>query len=71
MHYLSCSTWVIMNKETRRLSKIPEQVRHELAPLYLHRAAIVTKKNDTEKIEKLTDETAERIQSGFAVSNRI
>ena len=60
-----------MNRETRRLSKIPEQVRHELEPFYLQRAAIVTEKNDSEKIEKLTDETAERIQGGLAVSNRI
>ncbi|PON95736.1 Acyl-ACP thioesterase [Trema orientale] len=60
------STWVIMNRETRKLSKIPEQVRHEVAPFYLHRAAIAKEKNDSKKIDKLTDETAERIRTGLA-----
>jgi hypothetical protein len=57
-----------MNQETRRLSKIPEQVREEVVPFYLHRLAIATEKNDHEKIDKLTDKTAERIRSGLAVS---
>lgn len=57
-----------MNKETRRLSKIPDQVREELTPFYLNRIAIPTDQNDVEKIDKLTDETAERIRSGLAVS---
>ncbi|XP_024174413.1 palmitoyl-acyl carrier protein thioesterase, chloroplastic [Rosa chinensis] len=60
------STWVIMNRETRRLSKIPEQVRQEVAPFYLNRAAIATEKIDSEKIDKLTDGTAGRIRSGLA-----
>uniref|UniRef100_A0A5B7CCD1 Acyl-[acyl-carrier-protein] hydrolase n=1 Tax=Davidia involucrata TaxID=16924 RepID=A0A5B7CCD1_DAVIN len=60
------STWVIMNRETRRLSKIPDEVRKEVQPFYLDRAAIPTADTDIEKIEKLTDETAERIRSGLA-----
>jgi len=60
------STWVIMNQETRRLSKIPEQVREEVIPFYLNRLAIAPEKNDNEKIDKLTDKTAERIRSGLA-----
>ncbi|KAK9926604.1 hypothetical protein M0R45_023824 [Rubus argutus] len=60
------STWVIMNRETRRLSKIPEQVRQEVSPFYLNRAAIATENNDSEKIDKLTDGTAGRIRSGLA-----
>ncbi|KAF5730966.1 Palmitoyl-acyl carrier protein thioesterase isoform 1 [Tripterygium wilfordii] len=60
------STWVIMNRETRRLCKIPEQVRQEVLPFYLNRAAISTENNDLEKIDKLTDDTAERIRSGLA-----
>ncbi|XP_050377628.1 palmitoyl-acyl carrier protein thioesterase, chloroplastic-like [Argentina anserina] len=60
------STWVIMNRETRRLSKIPDQVRQEVAPFYLNRAAIATEKIDKEKIDKLTDGTAGRIRSGLA-----
>ncbi|KAI3844155.1 hypothetical protein MKW92_032049 [Papaver armeniacum] len=34
------STWVVMNRETRRLSKMPEQVRQEVKPFYLNRAAM-------------------------------
>ncbi|CAK9327242.1 unnamed protein product [Citrullus colocynthis] len=60
------STWVIMNKETRRLSKIPYQVREELIPFYLNRIAIPSYENDIDKIDKLTDETAERVRSGLA-----
>ncbi|KAF3438730.1 hypothetical protein FNV43_RR21494 [Rhamnella rubrinervis] len=60
------STWVIMNNETRRLSKIPEQVRQEVMPFYLNRYAIAKDKNDIEKIDKLTDETVHRIKSGLA-----
>ncbi|XP_059664056.1 palmitoyl-acyl carrier protein thioesterase, chloroplastic-like [Cornus florida] len=60
------STWVIMNRETRRLSKIPDEVKKEVQPFYLNRVAIATADADNEKIEKLNDETAERIRSGLA-----
>ncbi|KAI3455063.1 hypothetical protein Pfo_011726 [Paulownia fortunei] len=60
------STWVIMNRETRRLSKIPDEVKNEVQPFYLNRAAIARENTDSEKIEKLTDETAERIRTGLA-----
>ncbi|KAL4566697.1 hypothetical protein LXL04_030819 [Taraxacum kok-saghyz] len=62
------STWVIMNRETRRLSKIPDEVRNEVTPFYLNRDAIATENIDHEKIEKLTDETAARIRHGLAPS---
>ncbi|XP_068665037.1 palmitoyl-acyl carrier protein thioesterase, chloroplastic-like [Aristolochia californica] len=57
------STWVTMNRETRRLCKIPEQVKEELEPFYLDRKMIVDTNN---KIDKLNDETAENIKSGLA-----
>jgi fatty acyl-ACP thioesterase B len=57
-----------MNQETRRLSKIPEPVRQEVLPFYLNRVAVAAEKNDSERIDKLTDATAERIRSGLAVS---
>ncbi|KAL0355071.1 UNVERIFIED_CONTAM: Palmitoyl-acyl carrier protein thioesterase, chloroplastic [Sesamum radiatum] len=60
------STWVIMNRETRRLSKIPDEVKNEVQPFYLNRAAIATENTDCEKIEKLTDETARIIRTGLA-----
>lgn len=60
------STWVCMNRETRRLSKIPEQVREEVIPFYSNKIAIAEEENDVEKIDKLTNENAERIRSGLA-----
>ncbi|KAK7411006.1 hypothetical protein VNO78_02326 [Psophocarpus tetragonolobus] len=60
------STWVIMNRQTRRLSKIPEEVKQELVPFYLNRLAVPTEEVDCEKIDKLTDDTAQRIRSGLA-----
>lgn len=63
-----CSTWVIMNRETRRLSKIPDEVREEVQPFYLNRAAIPVEDSDSAKIEKLNDQTAHRIRTGLAVS---
>lgn len=57
-----------MNRETRRLSKIPDEVRKEVQPFYLNRAAIATENSDGDKIEKLTDQTAHRIRNGLAVS---
>lgn len=63
-----CSTWVIMNRETRKLCKIPEEVRQEVLPFYLNKSSISIEQTDSEKIHKLTDDTAERIRSGLAVS---
>ncbi|KAI3975930.1 hypothetical protein MKX01_016613 [Papaver californicum] len=60
------STWVIMNRETRRLSKMPEQVRQEVKPFYLNRAAIGEAVDDSTKIDKLSNDTAESIRSGLA-----
>ncbi|KAM7253754.1 hypothetical protein ACFE04_028506 [Oxalis oulophora] len=60
------STWVMMNQETRKLCKIPEQVREEVVPFYSSRLAIPNEDNDVERIDKITDATAERIRSGLA-----
>ena len=65
---LACSTWVIMNRETRKLSKIPEEVKQEVEPFHLNRVAIATEDIDSEKIEKLNNDIADRIRSGLAVS---
>ncbi|KAK7353803.1 hypothetical protein VNO80_19255 [Phaseolus coccineus] len=58
------SLWVIMNRETRRLSKMPEAVRQEIVPFYFNRFAIATEEMDHQKIQKLTDATAEGILFG-------
>ncbi|KAK1326812.1 hypothetical protein QJS10_CPA01g01396 [Acorus calamus] len=47
------STWVMMNQHTRRLSKIPEDVRAEISPWFISRMAI--KEDVPEKIIKLDD----------------
>lgn len=46
------STWVMMNKVTRRLSKMPEEVRGEIAPWFIDRHAIY-QEEATDKIIKL------------------
>nr|CAB3452640.1 unnamed protein product [Digitaria exilis] len=62
------SNWVMMNRETRKLSKIPEEVRQEVLPFYLDRSIIAADASGGggSKIEKLTDSTAEHIRSGLA-----
>ncbi|KAL9239375.1 hypothetical protein vseg_013706 [Gypsophila vaccaria] len=60
------STWVTMNRETRKISKIPYEVRQEVEPFYLPRHALDNGDYDNEKINKLTDETADIVRSGLA-----
>ncbi|CAL9128965.1 unnamed protein product [Musa acuminata var. zebrina] len=59
------SNWVMMNRETRRLSKTPQQVREEVKPFYLDRRVFLYGSCDNEKINKLTKDTAENIRSGL------
>ncbi|KAK6241894.1 Acyl-ACP thioesterase - like 2 [Theobroma cacao] len=47
------STWVMMNEQTRRLSKMPEEVRGEISPWFIEKQAI--KEDAPEKIVKLDD----------------
>ncbi|XP_057478060.1 palmitoyl-acyl carrier protein thioesterase, chloroplastic-like [Actinidia eriantha] len=47
------STWVMMNQQTRRLSKMPEEVRAEISPWFIEKQAI--QEELSEKIEKLDD----------------
>ncbi|XP_062109450.1 palmitoyl-acyl carrier protein thioesterase, chloroplastic-like [Humulus lupulus] len=47
------STWVMMNRKTRRLSKMPEEVRDEISPWFIEKKAI--KEDVIEKIVKLDD----------------
>ncbi|KAJ8770051.1 hypothetical protein K2173_010039 [Erythroxylum novogranatense] len=47
------STWVMMNQTTRRLSKMPEEVRAEISPWFIHKQAI--KEEVPEKINKVGD----------------
>ncbi|XP_017972486.1 PREDICTED: palmitoyl-acyl carrier protein thioesterase, chloroplastic [Theobroma cacao] len=54
------STWVMMNQKTRRLSKMPEEVRAEISPWFIEKNAI--QENTPETIKKL-DNTVKYINS--------
>ncbi|CAN4121741.1 unnamed protein product [Withania somnifera] len=56
------STWVMMNQQTRRLSKMPEEVRAEISPWFINKQAI--KEENPIKIEKL-DDTAKYVLSNL------
>lgn len=56
----------MMNKETRRLSKIPLEVRGEIEPFFLDYDPVV--EEDGRKLKKLDDDTADFIRSGLTVS---
>lgn len=47
---------------------MPEQVREEVTPFFTPRLSIAIADNDSEKIEKLSEETVERIRSDLEVS---
>ncbi|GLJ55266.1 hypothetical protein SUGI_1185970 [Cryptomeria japonica] len=57
------STWVMMNKETRKLMKFPEAVKKEICPYYLERSAIA--QTDVKKLEKIAEGSAQYVLSGL------
>lgn len=59
------STWVMMNQQTRRLSKMPEEVRAEISPWFIERQVI--QEDNPEKIIKL-DDKAKYLKSDLKVS---
>lgn len=61
-----CSVSVMMNMRTRRLSKIPQEVRAEIDPLFIEKVAV--KEGEIKKLQKLNDSTADYIQGGWTVS---
>ncbi|KAJ6819828.1 palmitoyl-acyl carrier protein thioesterase, chloroplastic-like [Iris pallida] len=58
------SIWVMMNKNTRKLSKMPEEVRAEIGPHFVDRPANVDEGN--RKLPKLDDDTADYIRKGLS-----
>lgn len=56
----------MMNKQTRKLSKIPGEVRGEIEPYFANSPPIV--EEDGRKLPKLDDNTADYIRSGLTVS---
>ncbi|WVZ18561.1 hypothetical protein V8G54_005883 [Vigna mungo] len=57
------SVWVMMNKVTRKLSKIPEEVRGEIGTYFVDSAPVV--EEDKRKLSKL-DDSANFIRTGLS-----
>ncbi|KAK9208397.1 hypothetical protein WN944_000751 [Citrus x changshan-huyou] len=57
------SLWVMMNKLTRRLSKMPDEVRQEIEPYFLNSDPVVDE--DSRKLPKLNDSTADYVRRGL------
>ncbi|XP_050379287.1 palmitoyl-acyl carrier protein thioesterase, chloroplastic [Argentina anserina] len=57
------SVWVMMNKLTRRLSKIPDEVRDEIEPYFMNSPPVV--EEDGRKLQKLDDNTADHVRTGL------
>ncbi|CAB4288530.1 unnamed protein product [Prunus armeniaca] len=57
------SVWVMMNKLTRRLSKIPDEVRGEIEPFFMNSPPVV--EEDSRKLLKLDDKTADFVRTGL------
>ncbi|XP_072968089.1 palmitoyl-acyl carrier protein thioesterase, chloroplastic-like [Typha angustifolia] len=59
------SLWVMMNKKTRRLSKVPEEVRTETEPYFLPKVAAILD-DDGRRLPKLDTSTATHVQKGLS-----
>uniref|UniRef100_K9JGV9 Acyl-[acyl-carrier-protein] hydrolase n=1 Tax=Cuphea lanceolata TaxID=3930 RepID=K9JGV9_CUPLA len=57
------SVWVMMNQKTRKLSKIPGEVRHEIEPHFIDCAPVI--EDDDRKLRKLDEKTADSIRKGL------
>ncbi|CAN6456296.1 unnamed protein product [Victoria cruziana] len=57
------SVWVMMDKGTRRLSKMPDEVRGEIRPYFFETAPIID--NDGGKLPKLDDTSADHVRTGL------
>ncbi|CAK8534400.1 unnamed protein product [Lathyrus sativus] len=57
------SVWVMMNKLTRKLSKIPEEAKEEIEPHFVNSVSVLNE--DNRKLTKLND-TAEYIRTGLS-----
>ncbi|GAB2240964.1 hypothetical protein Droror1_Dr00021482 [Drosera rotundifolia] len=57
---------MIVKNETKRLSKLPEQIKEQMEP-FLNRKLCAFKEgeDDTKKIDKFTDETSDLVHSGI------
>lgn len=56
----------MMNKQTRKLSKIPEEVRREIEPNFMNTAPVI--EDDGRRLSKIDDDTADYVRMGLTVS---
>ncbi|KAL8152513.1 hypothetical protein V2J09_010273 [Rumex salicifolius] len=57
------SVWVMMNKSTRKLSKMPDEVRAEIGPYFMDTPPVINE--DGRKLSKLDEKSAQYIRSGL------
>ncbi|KAG6471254.1 palmitoyl-acyl carrier protein thioesterase, chloroplastic-like [Zingiber officinale] len=57
------SVWVMINKQTRRLSKIPDEVRAEIGSYFMDHDPIID--DDGRKLSKLGDDNADYVRTGL------
>lgn len=57
------SCWVMMNKQTRKLSKLPDEVRAEIETYFVDTPPVVDE--DSRKLPKLTGSNADYIRNGL------
>ncbi|KAI3709502.1 hypothetical protein L2E82_39264 [Cichorium intybus] len=57
------SNWVMMNKVTRRLSKIPDEVRAEIVQYFVDTPPLVD--DDNIKLPKFDEKTADHVRNGL------
>lgn len=60
-----CSVWVMMNKETRKISKLPNEVREEIGSYFVDSPPVVDE--ESRKSPKLDESTADYIRTGLTV----
>ncbi|KAH9616508.1 hypothetical protein KSS87_021447 [Heliosperma pusillum] len=60
------SVWMMMNKLTRRLSKMLDEVRAEIGPHFIETRPVTDE--DGRKLSKLDDNTAKDIRRGLTIS---
>lgn len=56
----------MMNRVTRRLSKIPDEVRAEIEQYFVDTPPVID--DDSIKLPKLDENTADHVRSGLTVS---
>ncbi|XP_020243882.1 palmitoyl-acyl carrier protein thioesterase, chloroplastic-like [Asparagus officinalis] len=57
------SNWVMMNKQTRKLSKFPEEVRTEIQSYFMERGPVIHEDNG--RLPKLNDNAADHVLRGL------